>query len=344
MFANGRAPSLLTGTLDLYAALKRPASLAVEAADSPRVLTDLLANRAYQFHPAVYQDFLERIRYEAALLRLEDTDDPAMIPDHLYAGDDRDPVVAFRHTMSIHHTPAAWDSLAVSLGTPFLARWAGHLGSLARSDLEESRTDFDAAWIECRNNAVKLQKEAAAGRDWTKTWLAVNDQTQALLAKHARVLAQDPERAAKLADVTNLAVSLKASLPLGLQAGTIRLAQDRLLESTKAVLEIRVVPEGKSWRSQKFYIGPAAPEGLGWVGTVSLEHSLEILPRQGLEVKIISEKRDEILLTVTCPPLAEGVGPGGVTRPRSGGRGTVTLNIDPNYWKSLRVPDLGLIF
>jgi hypothetical protein len=344
MFANGRAPALLTSTLDLYAALKRPASLAAEAAESPRVLADLTANRAYQFDPAAYRDFLERVRFEAALLRLDGQDDPALIPDHLYAGGERDLVVAFGDTMSIHHTPAAWDSMAVSLGTPFMNRWAEYLGSLARSDLEKNRQQFDAAWIECRDSVAKLREEVAAGRDWTRTWLAVNEQTQDILGTHARVLAQDPERAAKLADIANLGMSLKATLPLGLQAGTIRLDQDRLADSIKAVLEIRVVPDGKAWRSEKFYIGPASPEGMGWVGTVSLEHSLEIQPRLGLEVRIISEKNEEILLTVTCPPLAEGVGPGGMARPRSGDTGAVSLKIAPDYWKSLRVPDLGPVF
>ena len=215
---------------------------------------------------------------------------------------------------------------------------------MARVDLARARKEFDAAWVECRKTAVKLQGETAAGHDWTETWLALNDQTQAILTAHARVLAQDRERAVKMADVTNLVVALKTSLPLGLQAGTIRLDQARLLESTKAVLEIRVVPDGEVWRSDKFYIGPAAPEGMGWVGTVSLEGTLDILSKQGLEIKIIADKKDEILLTVTCPPLAEGVGPGGMVRPRSGGRGSVSLKIDPDYWRSLRVPDLGMIF
>jgi len=344
MFSKGKAPSLLTGTMDLYATLKKPATLAAEVAESPQDLTDLAANRAVRFHPAAYQDFLERIRYEAALIRLEGADDSALIPEHLYAGGDRDLAIVFRDTMSVHHTPAAWDSLTVSAGIPFLSRWAGHLGALARADLDRSRAEFDAAWLECRKSAVKLQGEAAAGRDWTETWLALDDQTQAILNAHARVLAEDPERVAKIADVTNLAVALKAPLSLGILAGTIRLDQDRLLEPTKAVLEFRVVPEGEVWRSDKFYIGPAAPEGAGWVGTVSLEETLEILPRQGLEIKIVSEKKEEILLKVSCPPLTEGVGPGGMARPRSGGRGTVSLRIDPAYWKSLRVPDLGMIF
>ena len=137
---------------------------------------------------------------------------------------------------------------------------------------------------------------------------------------------------------------LQSTLPLELDSGTIRLDQDRLLEATRAVLEIRIVPAGKVVMSKRFHIGPAAPDGAGWVGTVILEETLDIIPRQGLEIRIISEKNEEILLAVTCPSLGEGVGPGGMARPRSGGRGSVSLKLGSSYWKSLRLPALGMIF
>ncbi len=344
MFSGGKAPHLLTGTLELYSALKKPASMAAEASQSAKVLGTLATNRAVRFHPEAYQNYLDRIRYEAALLRLEGSYDPTLIPDHLYAGADKDRVVAFRDTMSAFQTPDTWERMAAAEGSPFLARWAGHLGSLARADLDRHRLEFDEAWIDCRQNAVKLQSEVSLGRDWTETWKTLNGQTQTIIEAHTGVLGNDPEREVKLADVNYLAVALKAPLPLGLEAGTIRLDQDRMLEPTKAVLEIRVNPDGEVMRSDKFHIGPAATDGMGWVGTVPLKMSFEIEPTQGLEVKIISEKKEEILLMVTCPPLVDGVGPGGMARPRSGGRGTVSLKIDPDYWKSLQVPDLGMIF
>ena len=344
MFKNGPAPSLLTSTIDLYSALENPVSLAAQAEKSQRVLADLAANRAVRFHPEAYEDFLERIRYEAALLGLNWADDPEMIGDHLYSGADRELVIRFRDTMTVHHSPEAWESLVASAGIPFLAHWAGHLGALAQAQRTSARGEFDTAWVECRKTAVKLQGEVAAGRDWTKTWLALNGQTHEILAAHALAMADDLDRARKIEDITNLAVALKASLPLGLKGGTIRLDQDSLQEPTKAVMEIQVVPGGEVWRSDIFYIGPAAPEGVGWVGTVSLDKTLGILPRQGLEIKIIADKEDEVLLAVTCPPLAEGTGPGGMVRPRSGDRGSVSLKIEQVYWKSLRVPDLGAIF
>jgi len=344
MFKNVPAPSLLTATIDLYSALENPESLAAEAEKSPRVLADLAANRAVRFHPKAYEDFLERIRYEAAVLGLQWADDPEKIGDHLYSGADRELVIRFRDTMTVHHSPEAWESLVASAGIPFLAHWAGHLGALAQAQLTSARGKFDTAWVECRKTAVKLQGEVAAGRDWTNTWLALNGQANEILAAHALALADDRDRARKIEDISNLAVALKASLPLRLRGGTIRLDQDRLQESTKAVMEIQVVPGGEVWRSDVFYIGPAAPEGVGWVGTVSLDKTFGILPQQGLEIKIIADKEDEVLLTVTCPPLAEGTGPGGMVRPRSGGHGSVSLKIEQVYWKSLRVPDLGTIF
>ena len=68
MFSNGQAPHLLTGTLELYSALKKPATLAAESAQSGKVLGGLVTNRAVRFHPEAYQNFLERIRYEAAMI------------------------------------------------------------------------------------------------------------------------------------------------------------------------------------------------------------------------------------------------------------------------------------
>ena len=109
-------------------------------------------------------------------------------------------------------------------------------------------------------------------------------------------------------------------------------------------MEIRVAPDGEVVRSDKFQIGPAAPAGMGWVGTVQLEETLKIHQGQSLEIKIVSDDREETLLRVICPSLAEGTGPGGMVRPRSGGRGTVSLKLDSEYWKSLRVPALGIIF
>jgi hypothetical protein len=343
-FSNGQAPHLLTETLELYSALKKPATLAAEAKQSSKVLGGLASNRAVRFHPEAYQDFLERIRYEAALLSLQGEYDPTLIPDHLYAGADKELVVGFRDTMSTYQIPETWDRMAAAEISPFLARWAGHLGSWAGADLDRHRREFDEAWIDCRQDAVKLQGEVTLALDWTETWKTLHAQCQTILAAHADVLGQDPERAVKLADVNYLAVALKAPLPLGLLAGTIRLDQDRMLEPTEAILEIKVVPDGEVWRSDKFKVGPDSTEGMGWVGTVALETTLGIESTQGLEVKVISEKRDEILLMVTCPPLIEGVGPGGLARPRSGGRGSVSLKIDPAYWRSLQVPGLGMIF
>ncbi len=344
MFPEGQAPSLLTGTLDLYGALKKPVSLAAKAAESSRVMKDLTFNRAARFHPEAYTDFIERIRYEAAVITLEGTDDLSLIPDFLYEGQDRGLVVAFRDTISIHHTPAAWDSLAATVGRPFLARWAGHQAAVARVHLEKAQEEFDTAWIVCRQTAVRLKDEANAGRDWTAAWVELNERSRNILTAHARALSGDQGRAMKMADLTNLSVALQGALPLGFQAGTIRLDQDVMADATKAFLQVKVVPDGETWRSDRFYIGPASPEGAGWVGTVALEQILQIRPTQGLEITIISDRQEETLLTVTCPSLNEGTGPGGMLRPRAGDHGSVSLKFDSNYWKSLRVPDLGMIF
>lgn len=344
MFADGQAPRLLTETLALYSDFKSPVALAQRVARAPGLLADLNANRAARFDPGAYGDFLERVRYEAARIRLDGGEDPSLIPASLLAADDREMTVGFLDNLEVHHSTADWDSLAAQAGQPFLSRWADHLGDLARVDLARTQGEFDAAWIACRQAAGRLQDEANAGRDWTASWVDLHDQARGILTTHAQNLAQDPERAARLGDLMNLLVGLKAPLNLELQAGTIRVAQDRMLEGTKATMEIRVTPDGETWRTDKFFIGPGAPEGAGWVGTVAMDKSFAIQPRQGLEVRILSTDRDRTLLLVTCPPLTEGVGPGGMVRARQGDGGSVRLKIDEVYWKSLRVPDLGVIF
>jgi hypothetical protein len=344
MFAPGRAPALLTATVDLYAALKTPAALAAEVAVNPGVLADLAANRAVRFDPRAYADFLERIRYEAALLDLGEADDPELIPEQLYAGGDRDLVIGFRNSRAQRLAPAAWDSLAPGADSPFFNHWAGILAEAAKVDLGEAQEAFDADWGECRLVAVRLQEQAAAGHDWTHSWTKMRGQARGILDRYTDDLAADPERSLKLADLAVFLEALEIPLPLPLRSGTIRLDQDRMPEDVKARLEVRIVPDGQAVLSDKFQIGPAAPEGTGWVGNVSLDQTLEIRPEQGLEIRIISEDRGETLLSVSCPSLAEGTGPAGLLRPRSGGRGTVSLRFDSGYWKSLRVPDMGVIF
>ena len=169
MFSSGKAPQLLTETLELYSALKMPASLAAEAAQSAKVLGPLASNRAVRFHPEAYENFLERIRYEAALIRLQGEYDPNLIPDHLYMGADKEWVVAFRDTISTFQVPETWDRMAAAEGPPFLARWAGHLGSIARADLDRHRREFDEAWIDCRQNGGQ-----AAGRSYLGSGLDRN--------------------------------------------------------------------------------------------------------------------------------------------------------------------------
>ncbi|MEN8007327.1 MAG: hypothetical protein ABFS42_09955 [Candidatus Krumholzibacteriota bacterium] len=344
MFPKGRIPGLLTGTLELYSALKKPVTLAAKVAESPRALSRLEDNPAVRFHPRAYGEFLARIRYEAAVLHLKDGGDPELIPEYLYTGSVRDQVAGFRITMDLKPPPEVWESLATSDGLPFLDRWAGHLSAVAKFEFDKAREKFDKSWLECRKTAARLQDEAVAGRDWSRTWLSLHGQAKAISSLHTDHLGADPERSQKLADINNLLVALRAHLPLDYLSGTIRLDQDRLTEPVRARLEVRTSPAGSMIRSDDFQIGLAAPAGMGWVGTVSLKETLKIHAGQGLEIKVVADDGDETLLEVSCPSLSDGVGPGGMVRPRSGDGGSVSLKIDPAYWKSLQLPALGMIF
>jgi hypothetical protein len=111
-FAGGGAPSLVVGTLKLYADLSDPVRMAGQAAGDPQVLARLEANPAFGFDAAAYRPFVDRIRYEAAMRQ-----------------DDRSNASAreaarFSRAGSMGRTAGQWRALADSLRTPFLAEWA----------------------------------------------------------------------------------------------------------------------------------------------------------------------------------------------------------------------------
>ena len=62
---NDRVPALLQGVLSLYARLEKPEALVQGLVAGPDVWRELQANAGRRFDPAVYQNHLDRARYEA---------------------------------------------------------------------------------------------------------------------------------------------------------------------------------------------------------------------------------------------------------------------------------------
>jgi hypothetical protein len=344
MFPKGHAPALLTGTLDLYGVLKKPGDAAAKAAASAEFLTDLEKNAAFRFHPDPYRDYLDRIRFEAAGIRLSGGRDPSSPGDDRYADAADDIVGAFRDSLATVTDPASWDALAANLESGFLSRWAGRLAVASRLDLDRLKASFDTDWAQCMATAARLRTEVKQGRDWTATWTLADQQARALRATYEGPLAQDFGRSVALTQVAGMQGDLYAPVPLEIESVTVRLERDQLTEPTKIRVAFSFGPGGEEYRSDDFKLGPSAPEGSGWVGTGDIGWKAQLAAAQSIRIRILSKDGERTLLVVDCPALDQGEGIAGMLRPRNGEGGSVSLKINGRYWSGLQVPELGPIF
>jgi hypothetical protein len=270
--------------------------------------------------------------------------DAARIPDHLGDPAWKAAVADFGDTLDHVRDPAVWNVLAESLEDPFLAAWAGYHGRRAEARLARSQKDFDAAWIEARKIAVDLQERVREGVDWSAPWRDLDREAHRILSEFADDLAIDPERSVRLEVVADLAAALHRPLPLKLQAVTVRLEPGELAEPTDVLVELEVGSGSEKLVSPPVPLGPAAPAGTGWVGTVSVDWTATLDPGQDLGIRVVSRDGKTEYLTAPCAALNDGGGAGLLARPLPGVGGSVGLRMDPAYWKALRLPDLGVIF
>ena len=57
------------------------------------------------------------------------------------------------------------------------------------------------------------------------------------------------------------------------------------------------------------------------------------------EVRLF-EGRGEILLSVECGAMSQGMGPGALVRPQEGSSGSVKFRLDPSWWSELSLSEL----
>jgi len=132
---------------------------------------------------------------------------------------------------------------------------------------------------------------------------------------------------------------MQASHPLALGAVTVRLDQDQLEESQEVTFAFRILPEGRILRSQPFLIGPSAPAGSGWVGTVNLDRVSNLAPWSSFQGKISLTDGGRELLKVDYSSLLDGSGPGALARPKSGSGGSLRIKTGDSWWKNVHLPE-----
>ncbi len=337
-FGRNAAPSLLSGTLDLYSALAKPASLARKAAQGD-ALAKLAANPAVRFDPETYADQFARIRFEAAGELLETGVDSTGLPEHLFRAGETEMVRRFHTNLNGDADAQVWWAEQELQAQPFLARWAGRLAKEAFHTAQERQQGFDAAWSECVRLQRLVRSRAIGGTDWTAVWLDLHEQVGQTLDDYARDLGGDPRRASRLAQLAEVKGALEESRELVLDAVTIRLPQGALDAPVAVTLELGFGDAGGFRRSSPLTVGPSAPAGSGWVGTADLGWHLPVGMDDALSGRVLGTDGEEIF-AVQYPSLRERVGAGALARARGDAGFTISFQVDVAWWHGLELQPL----
>lgn len=321
VFPKGEAPSLVAGTLKLYADLGDPTRASERAAAEPQYLARLEANAAFRFDAAAYRPFLDRLRYEAAVIKAGSGSTADGEPQR------------FRRALATGRPAPRWQALADSLRTPFLAEWARRQAGAAEVAADQRRQVREGQLTAARRAAADLRRAAAEGRDWSGEWR----QLSALAARFLGEAAAGGDGSDGTTEMAQLAAALDRQLPLRLRQATVRLPQSALAGPDIAVLEVSVTTGDGVKRSRAFPVGPSAPAGTGWVGNVNLDLVLPFGARDELTCRVMAAD-GRMLLQSTVPSLADDGGPGSFGKLRAGEGGGLHLQADPAWWTALVLP------
>ncbi|MCP4571069.1 MAG: hypothetical protein GY838_01830 [bacterium] len=337
-FGRGKAPSILVGILKLYDSLGESSDL-VSAAVDGAVLDRLAENPAVRFDPERYAGYLSRIRYEAAARVLEAGPDSVALPGHLYSADDAEAVRRFHAASAAGADSDVWWGQVETQTLPFFARWAEQRAGAALADEVRSQGIFDTAWTECVSRAAAVRERAVAGNDWTAVWLDLHEQVGKALGTHAARAEGDVVRADRVELLSDLKQYLESPRGLGVTGATVRMPQEILEASTTLVLELVVAGGAVTLRSAPFTVGPAAPAGSGWVGTVPLDWLPAVGAADALAARVLTPEGTEVF-AVDYPSLLDRVGPGAMARPRGDDGHTLSFQLAAGWWRGLAVPVL----
>jgi hypothetical protein len=337
-FAAGESPDLLTDVANMYAYLGKPMDLVMSATDSPATLTKLEKSTCYTFDPASYQDYVARIRFEAASTMMESNPESltdVYLIDRQGASDD-----VFRQALQQPLNPQLWEELAQQDMPAFFARWADRQAHRARESLFVRQQDFDQNYRDCIELMAVLDRRIVAGQDWTGSWLDLSEKVSAARGGLVGDDGGDRVRAGRLARLDTLSTEMNQGRSLPLANVTVRLNRDDLAAEAVVVLKFRIEPDGQELVSSPFALGPAAPAGSGWVGTGSLDWSPVVYPDSGFQAEVQIEATGETLLEVDWASLNQRMGAGALCRPREGAAGSVKFRLDPDYWSELSLSQL----
>jgi len=235
-------------------------------------------------------------------------------------------------------TEAEWGTWSHQQNDPFLQRWAHYETVRIQQNRQARLSEFETICHEIWTQVDQITVMASQGDDWSAIWISLDQDLDAGLAAGKALAQENDAISLQLDDLHNLKVSLGQSHSLDLGAVTVRLDQVHLKTPVEVVFEFRILPKGRILRSQPFTIGPAAPAGSGWVGTVVLDRQSNLASWAGFQgtVRLLESGRE--LLKVDYPSLGDGVGPGALSRPRSGTEGSLSIKTGGSWWRNIQLP------
>ncbi len=328
----GHLPPVVTAAADWTSALQRLTTAAAAGQQDVcvRLLDEVEGNLVMGLGPGDREDHLDRLRVEAVRVLVAGGADPMVLPAALFPGGYREATLAFLDAIGAMPAPpgapapgpattAGLRELAVWCPEPFLSRWAAVWAERSQERAVAADARLAAACAEAADEARRLIARPGGTSDWTDSCLELRRHLERL-ADSCRVrfagATAGLERARRL---QRLAADLAMPVPLPLREVTVRLAPDGAAGPVEVVLEL--------WSGEELVLlsaplamGPAAPAGSGWVGTVTLDQRLEVSPGQPLRAVVRPAAGGPPLLAVAYGSAPGEAAPGALLFAREGRR------------------------
>ncbi len=333
---------LLADNLAFYAALDNLAYLVRQGTQQQMstAIESLESNRAVDFDGVSYAFHLDRIRMILLGALLDQGLDRDEVPREFIPAEDRYAAFNMLEMLSQPRAEQRWRDFAATTDKPFFERWAIQVADDIVARENRLAAEFDERYAALARATTTLRAKAAAGIDWSGDYVALRQQLAESGQRFQDEFANDQYRTARFAQLQGLAADLERPLSLALSSVTVRLDQAIMSDPTAVVLELRVDDGEPVLRSDAFPVGPAAPAGSGWVGTLALAGQVMLGSDASLSVVVAPAEGGAALLTIDYGALLATDGPGALSRPRAAASGSVAFKLGDGFWRQLRIDSL----
>jgi len=272
-------------------------------------LRDLEENRAIMFDAASYINHLDRVRVVLLTSLLEQGEELNELPPEFFPGQDPLATTTFLSNRDKLDHEQQWRDLAAQTELPFFVRWATrNADTIAALHLSRAKR-FDTDYEHLARLVAGVRTKAKAGQDWTDTFIDLHQNVTKLRQEYFGAFVDDQFRSGCLVNLDELAVHLDQPLPLDVISVTVRFEQAALNEPTDVILELRNGSQVDHLQSEEFTIGPAAPAGSGWVGSINLNWQLILDVEQPITADVLSAIGSKSMMLMKYPALLKHGGP-----------------------------------